>query len=62
MHELTSRVAVGLLMLLALAVVARVALGLLSSLLPAVIVLLLLAGLIGWVLRGPRSGGGLFHK
>jgi hypothetical protein len=60
-HELTSKVAGGLLMLVAVAVVARVVFGLLWSLLPAVIVLLLLS-LIGWMVRGPRSGGGLFHK
>ena len=62
MHELTSKVAGGLLILVAVAVVARVVFGLLWSLLPAVIVLLVLGSLVGWVLRGPRSGGGLFHK
>jgi hypothetical protein len=51
-----------LLLLVAVAIAARVIWNLLAPMLPTVLVGLVLVALIGFVLRGPRSGRGLFHK
>jgi hypothetical protein len=57
-----SKLAEGLLLLVVVAVAARVIWGLLGPLLVPLIAMLLLGGLITLTVRGPRSGGGLFHK
>ncbi len=62
MEQLPSRLIGALVMLLAIAVVARVVFGLLWSLLPGLVVLLVLIWVTGHAVRGPRSSGGLFHK
>lgn len=62
MSGLTSKLAGGLVVLLALAVLARVIYALLQPLLAPIAVLLLIGGLIIYVLHGPRSGGGPIHK
>jgi hypothetical protein len=56
------KLAEGILVLVAVAVVARVVYGLLGPLLPTLGVLMVVLLILGFVLRGPRSGGGLFHS
>lgn len=51
-----------LLLVVAIAAAARVIWNLLDPMLPTVLVGLFLVVLIGFVLRGPRSSGRLFHK
>lgn len=50
-----SKVTEALLILVAVAVVARVVYGLLGPLLPSLLVLLILGGLLLWMLRGPHA-------
>ena len=50
------KVVEGLLLLVAVAVVARVVYGLLGPLLPSLLVLVVLGSLLLWVLRGPHRG------
>lgn len=47
----------GLILLIAVAVVARVVWGLLGPLLPALLVMLILGGLVFYLLRGPKPSG-----
>ncbi len=62
MSVLKSKLAQGVVVLLAVAILARIIFTLLQPLLAPLAVLLLVGGLIVYVLRGPRTGGGLFHK
>lgn len=62
MEQMSSRLIGALLMLLAIAVVARVVFGLLWSLLPGLVVAMVLVWIISRTLRGPGSSSGLFHK
>ena len=50
-----SKVIEGLLLLVAIAVVARVVYGLLGPLLPSLLVLLVLGGILLWMLGGPHA-------
>jgi len=52
----------GLLTLVVVAVAARAIWALVGPLLPSLLVLLVLGSLLASLLRGPRSGGGPFHK
>jgi VIT1/CCC1 family predicted Fe2+/Mn2+ transporter len=56
-----SKLAGGLVMVIAVAVVARVVWGLLASLIAPLLVLLVLGWIVALIVRGPRSGG-VFHK
>jgi hypothetical protein len=51
-----------LLVILAIAVVARVVFGLLGPVLPVIVVLLVAGAILTRVLRGPRGGDGPFHR
>ena len=57
-----AKVGEALLFVLAVAVVARVVFGLLGPLLPVLVLLLVVGAILTRIFRGPRSGGGLFHK
>jgi VIT1/CCC1 family predicted Fe2+/Mn2+ transporter len=56
-----SKLAGGLFMIVAVAIVARVVWGLLASLIAPVLVLLVLGWIVAYIIRGPRSGG-IIHK
>lgn len=62
MSSWRTHLAEGLLLVVALAVLSRVVFDVLSPLLPALGTLLVVLLVVAFVLRGPRSGGGLFHK
>jgi hypothetical protein len=55
------RLAEGLAMLTAAALIARVIYGLLVPLLPSLVVVLAVGGFLAFIIRGPRAGGG-FHN
>lgn len=50
----------GMILVLAVALVARVAWGLLGPLVPGLVVLLVVGSILVSIFRGPRGGGGLF--
>ncbi len=62
LENLPSKLLGAILLLVAVAVVARVVWGLLGPLLTPILTLLLFGALVTFIIRGPRSGGGLFHK
>ncbi len=55
-----SRVTGALVLVVAIAVVARVVWGLLGPLVPGLVVLLVVGSILISIFRGPRAGGGLF--
>jgi VIT1/CCC1 family predicted Fe2+/Mn2+ transporter len=61
MESWRSKLAGGLFMIVAVAIVARVVWGLLASLIAPVLVLLVLGWIVAFIIRGPRSGG-IIHK
>jgi NhaP-type Na+/H+ or K+/H+ antiporter len=62
MSSWRSKLAEGLLMVVIVAVAARAVWALLGPLLPGLFLLLVVGGLVMFILRSPRSGGGPFHK
>jgi VIT1/CCC1 family predicted Fe2+/Mn2+ transporter len=61
MESWRSKLAGGLFMIVAVAIVARGVWGLLASLIAPVLVLLVLGWIVAFIIRGPRSGG-IIHK
>ncbi|HUD05464.1 MAG TPA: hypothetical protein VMR18_00885 [Candidatus Saccharimonadales bacterium] len=61
MESWRSKLAGGLITIVAVAIVARVVWGLLASLIAPVLVLLVLGWIVAFIIRGPRSGG-IIHK
>jgi hypothetical protein len=59
---LITKLGEALLVVVALAIVARVVFGLLGPLLPLLVVLLIVGAILTRIFRGPRAGGGLFHR
>jgi hypothetical protein len=57
-----TKLAEGLIIVLAVALVARVVWGLLGPLVPGLFVLLVVGSILVSIFRGPRGGGGFFHN
>ena len=62
LENLPAKLLGAILLLVAVAVAARVVWELLGPLLAPILTLLLFGAIVTFIIRGPRSSGGLFHK